>query len=190
MTFCFRANIWARRPHWCPSHWCSPKAVPCLWHTRSRQEEEEELILFFHPCDPITTQPCNSSIHILTHCRREMLSLFCPLQSGAFPTILYLARIEKVQVSHSTMVPFLEVKMPLLSSILSACSTGIKVGASQPGKLGQQHLLERSNISMKLFHIWSGSFCYFLSLAQLARSGSECYGEEPVQTKLISTQLK
>lgn len=153
MTLCFRANSWAQPPHWCPSLWCSPKAVPCLWHTCSWQEEEEELILFFHPCDLITTQPRDSSIHILTHCRREMFSLSCPPQSGAFPTVLYLTRIEKVQVSHSTMVPFLEVKMPLLSSVLSACSTGFKVGASQPGKLGQQHLLEKSSISMKLFLI-------------------------------------
>lgn len=111
------------------------------------------MILFSHPCDPITTQPRDSSIHILSRCRREMFSLSCPPQSGAFPTILCLTRIEKVQVSHSTIVPFLKVKMPPLSSVLSACSTGFKVGASQPGKLGQQHFLEKSNISMKLFHI-------------------------------------
>lgn len=153
VTLSFRANSWAWPPHWCPSHRCSPKAVPCLRRTRSRHEEEQELILFFHPCDPITTQPHDSSIHILTRCRRETFSLSCPPQSRAFPTILYLARIKKVQVSHSTMVPFLEVEMPLLSNVLSACSTGFKVGASQPGKLGQQHLLEKSNISMKLFHI-------------------------------------
>lgn len=58
-----------------------------------------------------------------------------------------------MQVSHSTMVFFLEVKMPLLSNVLSPCSTGFKVGASQPGKLGQQRLLEKSNVSKKLFRI-------------------------------------
>lgn len=69
--------------------------------------------------------------------------------------------------------------MPLLSNALSPRSTGFKARASQPRKLGQQHLLEKSGISKKLFRISSGSFCCFS--AQLARSGSEGYGERPAQ---------
>lgn len=84
VTLSFRANSWAWPPHWYPSHCCSPRAVLCLQHTCSGQEEEQELILFFHACDPITTQPRDSSIHILTRCRRKTFSLPCSPQSGAF----------------------------------------------------------------------------------------------------------
>ena len=151
MTLYFGANSWARPPRW----WLQPPMQPQSQHLGygSRHRKEQEPILFFHPCDLITAKPRDSSIHILTQCRREMFSFSCPPRSRAFPTILHGTRIEKVQVSHSTMVPFLEVKMPLLLNVLSPCSTGFKVGASQPGKLGQQNLLEKSSISKKLFHI-------------------------------------
>lgn len=56
------------------------------------------------------------------------------------PNILYLTRTEKLRVSHSKTVPFLDIKMPLLSSLLSRCSAGFKAGASQRWKVGQPAL--------------------------------------------------
>lgn len=56
-----------------PAIGTAPKPVPHLRHISPWHRKEQEPILFFHPCDLIITQPRNSSIHILTQCRREML---------------------------------------------------------------------------------------------------------------------
>lgn len=123
---------------------------------------------------------------------REPPALQLPAKSRCRlpPRVFYQSRIQKAQVSQSAAVPFPAIKTPLLSSLLSRGSAGFKAGASQPRKVGQAASLGRSRVSKKLFHVCSGSFHCFSRPAHLAKPGSEGFGEEPAQERLIRPPLK
>lgn len=82
---------------------------------------------------PMQPAPGHASSHQTRISTQEESTMRCLLS----PNILYLTRTEKLRVSHSKTVPFLDIKMPLLSSLLSRCSAGFKAGASQRWKVGQ-----------------------------------------------------